>query len=190
MLIERIRDVSKPAGRADGVPIGFPRLQTETIYRWELGLAWEIVQQIALTRNCLFLAAQSEPSMQGWIQPDADAFVALGESASAVNLVRLAVSLRQTRSCPSCELTFDKLSALFPLTQKARAREELGKPQTYSHFVLPFSFPPESLTPVLSAVSFCFHLYCRAARQLPRLPSTARKDPMDHHRMVTRRPYP
>jgi hypothetical protein len=88
------RDASKVTVRADRRFYRVFTIQTETIYRWELGLAWEVVRQIALTRNFLFLAAQSEPSTQGWSRPDADALVALGEWASVVSLVSSGSSSR------------------------------------------------------------------------------------------------
>lgn len=60
-------------------------LQTETIYRWELIVAWETLRQIALTRTFLFLAAQQESSSD-WTKPKAESLIALGEWASAVSL--------------------------------------------------------------------------------------------------------
>lgn len=56
----------------------------ETIYRWEIVLAWETLRQIALTRTLLFMLAHQEPQASEWKRPDASVLAALGEWAAAV----------------------------------------------------------------------------------------------------------
>jgi hypothetical protein len=63
------------------------RLQMETIYRWELILAWESLRQVALTRTCLLLMTQREPPHPDWVRPNATILTALWEWVSLVSTV-------------------------------------------------------------------------------------------------------
>lgn len=78
----------------------------ETIYRWELIIAWESLRQVALTRTCLLLMTQREPQHSDWVRPNATILTALWEWVSLVSMVSGHESLTTVSALDSQPSTF------------------------------------------------------------------------------------